>query len=207
MYYPILLDLKGVPVLVVGGGRVALRKTRGLKECGARVRVVTLRAISEIKRMKGIRLEERGFRLSDLKGVRLVVAATSCGRTNRKISAACRSRGILVNVVDDRELSGFILPAVVRRGDLLIAVSTQGAAPFVAADIARGMREKYGKDHALWLEKMRQARRTIMEKVASPAGRKRLLAELLKPTYFKMIEKGDMHAFDRRVERLTDEAR
>ena len=206
-YYPALLNLRDASVLVVGGGTVALRKIRVLRACGARVHVVALKVSGEVKKLKGLRLQERAFRVSDLRGIRFVVAATSSRATNRKVSEACRRRGLFVNVVDDPELSTFILPAVVRRGDLLISVSTQGAAPFVSAEIARELRERYGKGHALWVNKMRAARKKILRKVESPEKRKKLFRELLKPAYFRMIERGELGVFEKRVMRLIDEAR
>jgi len=206
-YYPALLNLKGTPVLVVGGGRVALRKIRVLRACGAAVRVVATNVLSEARKLRGLHIQERAFRIPDLKGVQLVVAATSSRETNRKVSDACRRRGLFVNVVDDPEISTFILPAVVRRGDLLISVSTQGAAPFISAGIARELRERYGKGHALWVNKMRAARKKILRKVESPEKRKKLFRELLKPAYFRMIERGELGDFEKRVRRLIDEAR
>lgn len=206
-YYPALLNLKGTPVLVVGGGRVALRKIRALRACGARVRVVATSVSSEVRKLRGLRIQESPFRLSDLDGVQLVVAATSSRGTNRKVSEACRRRGLFVNVVDDPEISTFILPAVVRRGDLLISVSTQGAAPFVSAEIARDLRERFGKSHALWIKKMRAARKKILQNVESPAKRKKLFRKLLTPAYFRLIEKGEIADFDEKVKGLIDEAR
>jgi precorrin-2 dehydrogenase/sirohydrochlorin ferrochelatase len=131
-HYPIFLDLRGLPVLVVGAGNVAIRKTRGLVEAGARVTVVAPRQEPGFAELP-VRMVTRRFRIADLAGARLVFAATDDRRMNRRIGVAARSRGIFVNIADSAEECGFLVPARVQRGNLQIAISTGGVNPRLAA--------------------------------------------------------------------------
>jgi len=135
-WYPIFLDLKGRPVLVAGAGRVALRKTKGLLEAGARVTVVAPRWLEEFEGL-GVRLVRRAFRVSDLAGAALVFAATNERRTNQRIAVAAKERGMLVNVADSAAECGFLVPARLTRGGVQIAVSTGGRNPRLSAELRR----------------------------------------------------------------------
>ena len=139
-YYPIFLDLTGKRVVVVGAGRVALRKTRGLLEAGARVTVIAPRVEPEFERLP-VTLFRRRFRASDLAGALLAFAATDDRRVNRTIAAAAQKRAIPVNVADSRAECDFILPARIRRGNLQVAVSTGGSSPRLAAALRRKIEE------------------------------------------------------------------
>ncbi|MCL5037694.1 MAG: bifunctional precorrin-2 dehydrogenase/sirohydrochlorin ferrochelatase [Chloroflexi bacterium] len=128
-YYPVLLNLKTKKCLVVGGGPVAARKAEDLLDCGASVKVISKQIGNDIKNMgsrKGLTLIERPFTEPDLDGAFLVIAATGDGGLNSNIAGLCSKLGILINVVDDEDLCGFIVPSTLRRGDLAISVSTSG---------------------------------------------------------------------------------
>ncbi|MBI3289510.1 MAG: bifunctional precorrin-2 dehydrogenase/sirohydrochlorin ferrochelatase [Elusimicrobia bacterium] len=129
--YPAFLSLVGKKTLVVGGGAIAARKARALARSGARVRVVAPRVCHEASRVAE-RVARRRFRPGDVAGAALVVCATSDETLNARVSELCRERGIWANVADRPALCDFILPAVLRRGRLSIAVSTGGASPFLA---------------------------------------------------------------------------
>ena len=135
-HYPVYLDLENQPVLVVGGGKVALRKTTGLVAVGARVTVVAPEWLAEFERLT-VRLVRRRFRATDLAGARLVFAATDDRRVNQKIGAAAKARGIWVNVADAAEECGFIVPARMERDGVQVAVSTGGVNPKLSAALRR----------------------------------------------------------------------
>ena len=135
-YYPIFLDLRDVPVLVVGGGKVALRKTRGLIEAGARVTVVAPELDAEFASLS-VHIVPRRFRVPDLTGARLVFAATDDRRTNRRIGMAARDRAIFANIADAAEECSFLVPSRLQRGNLQIAISTGGVNPRVSAELRR----------------------------------------------------------------------
>lgn len=134
-YLPIFYDVRQRPVLVVGGGEVALRKTQTLIQSQAVVHVVAPEIdpeLAELLNKHGGRWERRNFKAADLEGHALVIAATDDEATNRAVSEAAQIKGCLVNVVDNPALSNFISPAVVDRDPLIIAISSGGAAPVLA---------------------------------------------------------------------------
>ena len=139
-YYPIFLDLTDKPVLVVGAGKVALRKSKGLLEAGAAVTVVAPRAEPEFARLS-LTMRRRAFRASDIRGAVLVFAATDDRGVNHAIAQAAKRQGIPVNVADARAECSFIVPARITRSNLQIAISTGGESPRVAAALRRKIEE------------------------------------------------------------------
>jgi siroheme synthase-like protein len=139
-YYPIFLDLAGKSVLVAGAGKVALRKTKGLLEAGAKVKVVAPAAEPEFARLS-VTLCRREFRPADLRGAVLAFAATNDRRVNHAVMLAARRRGIPVNVADSRDECSFIVPARITRNNLQIAISTGGESPRLAAALRRKIEE------------------------------------------------------------------
>src|SRR6188508_23706 len=131
MYYPLMLKVKDEPCLVVGGGAVALQKARALRRAGAAVVAVSPSFSPPFRRLAVRRLRRR-FRAGDVAGHVLVIAATDSPDVNRAVFAAASARGIPVNVVDVPELCSFIVPAIVRRGPVVVAVSTGGQSPSLA---------------------------------------------------------------------------
>jgi len=132
--YPIILDLAGVPVLVVGGGRVALRKIVGLLHAGAAVRVVAPEAIDAVRALP-VQLELRTYQPTDLDGARLVLTATDDPAVNATVAADAARRGIWVNAADDPANCTFTLPAIARDEAVTVAVSTGGASPALASHL------------------------------------------------------------------------
>lgn len=164
-YYPILMDLEGERVLVVGGGRVAERKVQSLLDFGARVDVVSHALSPALEALEGegrVRLVGREFLEPHLDGALLVIAATDDKEANRRISASARRRGIPVNAVDQPEDCTFIVPAVVRRGDLLLAVSTSGRSPALAKRLRKDLEKRYGPEYGAFLTLMGRVRREIL---------------------------------------------
>ena len=139
-YYPIFLDLKDRHVLVVGAGKVALRKTRGLLEAGARVTVVAPEWEPEFEDLPVRRIARR-FRASDLSGAMLVFAATDDRLTNHRVGVAAKGRGIFANIADSAAECDFVVPARVQRGSVQIAVSTGGESPRLSAELRRKLEE------------------------------------------------------------------
>jgi siroheme synthase-like protein len=133
--YPIALDLTGRPCLVVGGGAIAERKVSALVEAGARVMVVSPSLTPALLRLATeapLRWRPREYLAGDTAGFVLVVVATDDGTVNAAVAAECRERGIWVNCADDPGRCDFILPSVLRRGAVTVAVSTGGASPTLA---------------------------------------------------------------------------
>jgi siroheme synthase-like protein len=139
-HYPVFLDLKDRPVLVVGGGKVALRKTRGLLEAGARVTVIAPDWESDFETLP-VRLVPRRFRASDLGNAVLVFAATNDRLTNHRIGIAAKGKGVFANIADSAEECHFIVPARVQRGSVHVAISTGGENPRLSAELRKKLDE------------------------------------------------------------------
>lgn len=138
--YPVFLDLAAAPVLLVGGGPVALRKAEGLSAAGAAVTVIAPHVVPELDAV-AVRIERRAYGPGDVDGHRLVITATNDPAVNAQVSADARAAGIWVNSADDPDNCSFILPAVARRGPVTVAVSTGGASPALASRLRRVIAE------------------------------------------------------------------
>ncbi len=163
--FPIFLKLKGRQCLVVGAGSVAEPKIGGLLETGARIRVVALNATAGVRewaRVGKIELELRAFLAEDLDGAFLAVVATNSRSLNERVYQEAQSRGVLCNVVDVPDLCEFFYPAVVRRGDLQIAVSTAGQSPSLAQKIRQQLEKQFGPAYAAWVAELGETRRLIL---------------------------------------------
>ena len=152
MQYPVNLELDGRTCLVIGGGRVAVRKVEGLVACGARVRVVAPRLDPALADLDGVTCEQRGWEPDDLDGVWLVIAATDDPAVNRAVYEAGERAGIWVNGAAAPANCSFTLPSVVRRGDLQVAVSTGGRSPALASWLRRRIEADIGPEYEVLLE-------------------------------------------------------
>lgn len=139
-YFPMFIDLQGESCLIVGGGRVALHKARVLLDFGARLSVVASAILPEIKAAEGVDWQERPFEPEDLRGRRLVVAATDDKEENHRVSLLCKERHIPVNVVDQTEDCDFIFPAYLKEGEVVAAFSSGGQSPAVSQYLKERMR-------------------------------------------------------------------
>jgi precorrin-2 dehydrogenase len=179
--FPMFVKLAGRPVLVVGAGAVGEAKIRSLLDTGAQIRVAALQASLVVREWADagtIDLEERAFAPADLEGIFLVVAATSSRELNEFIFGEAQHRGILCNVVDVPELCDYFYPAVVRRGDLQIAISTAGQSPLLAQRIRKRLEQQFGQEYAGWVEQLGKLRREVLSSEL-PAERKRELLRSL----------------------------
>lgn len=146
--YPVSLDVAGRRAVVVGAGAVALGKADALLEAGALVTVIADGPPQALQRLEeaGATIERRGFEGSDLDEAFLCVAASDDPGERTAIHAEARARGVLVNLVDDTQHCDFAAPAVVRRGELIIAVSTGGRSPALASRLRRLLEERFGPE-------------------------------------------------------------
>lgn len=197
-YYPVYLDLNGRLAVIVGGGKVALRKARTLADYGADVVVVAPDVSDDLLQMQAeglVTVEERGYVRGDLERAFLAVCATDSEEVNRAVHAEAEERGCLVNVVDVPELCSFIVPSIVRRGSLQIAISTGGAAPTVAKRIRKRFESEFGEEWAYYVELLGKVRALVMERV--PGG------EVIRKPIFEAIADSDLLERLRAGERPT----
>jgi len=148
--FGIFMELTGRSCLVVGGGTVGTRKVQSLLDAGGNVTVVSREATSELRQLidEGRATYINGpFKPGHLDGVFLCVSAMDERAENERVAASCRKRGVIVNVVDDRLLSDFFFPSLVRRGNLAIAVSSGGVAPSMVKRIRQDLEVRYGPEY------------------------------------------------------------
>lgn len=163
--FPMFLKLEGRQCLVVGAGKIGEPKIGGLLDTGARIRVVALDVtptVREWARAGKIELELRAFLAEDLDGAFLAVVATNSRSLNERVYHEAQRRGVLCNVVDVPDLCDFFYPAVVRRGDLQIAVSTAGQSPSLAQKIRQQLEKQFGPGYAAWVAELGETRRLIL---------------------------------------------
>ena len=165
-YFPFFMELEGREGLVVGGGAVAARKVQKLQLYGPRLTVAAPEILPEIAELPGVTLLRRAFAPGMLEGKCFVIAATDSREVNRGIAALCRERGIPVNAVDDKEACTFLFPALVKRGDLTVGVSTAGASPSAAAWVGRRVSERLPEDFGELLDYLASLRPMVRKRVA-----------------------------------------
>lgn len=166
--YPILLNIKNKPVVVVGGGEVALRKVKDLIEADAVITLIAPEIHEEIQSLAGndknrISILMREYREGDLKNTALVFSATSDPEVNNRVFRESERLGIFINAVDDPANSSFIVPSFVKRGDFIMAVSTSGASPSMAARLRRSLQKNIPENIEEVLLALREVRSMLME--------------------------------------------
>lgn len=184
-YYPVNLDVQNRRCLVVGGGPVGTRKVLTLLECGAMVTVVSplvTEQLSDLANNKSVIWKQRHYQTSDLTGMFLVIGATENEELNWRIHADADRLGKLCNIADRPEACNFILPSVVSRGDLIIAISTSGASPAFAKKLRQDIEKEFGDEYAVFLRLMGAIRKKLLLKSHGP--------EAHKPIFEKLISKG-----------------
>lgn len=163
-YYPVLLDLTGRRCVMVGGGAIAERRIDGLLAAGARVTVISprlTRALEALAADGRIEHAARGYREGDLAGADLAFVATDAGEVNRAVAREAQGRGIWINAADDPVRCTFILPALVRRGDLTVAVATGGSSPALARAIREELEAYLTEDYTTLASIAAEARRAV----------------------------------------------
>jgi uroporphyrin-III C-methyltransferase/precorrin-2 dehydrogenase/sirohydrochlorin ferrochelatase len=172
MTLPITLKLTDRPCLVVGGGYVALQKVRVLAAAGARIRLVAPVVAAELRALAACDIAERPFAPDDLTGVAFVIAATDDPALNDQIYQLAHRRGVLVNVVDDPARCDFLFPSILRRGELSIAVSTDGASPALARLLREALEPEFSPGLGSLLAQVRALRKRARQGLVCPAARR-----------------------------------
>lgn len=190
-YYPVCLDLQGRVAVVIGGGAVAARKVESLRRYGARVIVVAPRFSEELASVDAER-RERGYEPHDLDGATLVFAATDDARVNEQVAADCRRRGIPVNVADDTGLCDFIVPAVIERGSIQLAISTGGKSPALARRVKADLQKVLGSEYAEVNDLLGELRERVKSspKLPHDRDRKKFFDDLLASGILELLREG-----------------
>ncbi len=207
-YYPVYLNLTGKHCVVVGGGEVAQRKVTSLLEAGAQVTVIAPHITASMPADAAI--NQRTFLPDDLNGAWLVFAATDDAAVNTLISEEGERRKIWVNVVDDPAKCSMIIPAVVKRGALRIAISTGGASPTLAKQLRRELEQRYGVEYGELVELLWRVRRDneskLNEAKISDPTRRQLWEQVLRLPLLDMIRAGEIEHAQESIKVLLHKA-
>lgn len=206
MAYLVNLDIRGRLAVVVGGGRVAVRKVRKLLQGGARVKVVAREAEAELALLASqgrIALEERPYAPGDLSGAFLALACASDEAVNAAVSEEARRLGILVNVADRPALCTFTLPAVVRRGDLTLAVATDGRCPALSRALREELERSYGEEYGALTDLMGRLRERLMAAGRTYGEVQKALEAVYRGGAAKLLAAGDAEGLRRLVREAT----
>lgn len=193
-YYPIYLQLQDQPCVVVGGGKIAEGKVEGLLAAGARVTVVAPDLTShlhELARRNEIAHLTRRYQPGDLAGAFLVICATDEAEVNHQVWQEASAHGQLVNVVDDPPRCNFIAPAILRNGDLTIAISTAGKAPALAVRLKERLQQELGPEYGRFLELAGQLREPLAQRFPDLETRKALWYELVDSEALDLLARGE----------------
>ncbi len=194
-YYPIMVDLTGKEVLVVGGGSVASRKITTLLEYGAVISMVSRELSPEIQnyvKSGKVRYLGEEFSLVYLKDKFLVIAATDDAELNHRIGKVAEEKGMLVNAVDQPADCNFIVPSIIKKGDLIIAVSTSGKSPALAKKIRKQLTEYFGDEYELCLRMMGRIRNEVVAQGSDQKENSNLFHRIIDSKLFDAIKTGSL---------------
>jgi precorrin-2 dehydrogenase/sirohydrochlorin ferrochelatase len=208
VFYPMFVDLEGRRCLVVGGGPVATEKVEKLLDHGAAVRLVTPEMTPELEAVAAAgrlhELHRRTYRPEDLEGCFLVIAATNLDAINRMVWQDAEARNMLCNVVDVPPLCNFIVPSIVRRGELALAISTGGASPVVAKHIRRELEAAYGPEWEALVNLLRELRDDLKDRYLDMPSRRDAVERLMATDVVQRLAEGDEDGARELAHRVLD---
>lgn len=190
--FPMFVKLRGRLVVIVGAGEIAFGKVESLLGAGANVRVIApevYKSFTRLIRSGKVEWVSRKFQPRDLDDATLVIAATSAPGVNASVFREAEVRGILCNAVDDIENCHFYYGSVVQRGDLQIAISTNGKSPALAQRLRRELEQQFGPEYEVWLEWLGAARELLRAADGGTESNKQMLHHLAsKPMYEQFVK-------------------
>lgn len=207
-YYPVYVDIKDKPCAVIGGGEVAERKVLSLIEAGANVTVIspkTTKTIKELASTGRVTVYKRKYKKGDLKGTFLTVSATDSKEVNGAVFEEATELNILVNVVDDPPHCNFIVPSVVKRGDLTIAISTAGKSPYLAKTIRIELEKKYGVEYGPFVDILGAVRNKLLKSRMNHDKKERVFKALASSPVPSLIREKRASEIDRLLKSFLGE--
>lgn len=197
MLYPLNVDLSGRSLILVGGGKVAERKVRGILSAGTETSICVIApkittVLQEHAAASRLCWKQAYYADGMLEGAFLVYAATDLREVNAAVAAEAKRRGIPVNVIDDPAASTFQVPASIRRGELILSVSTAGGSPALSRAIRMELEEMYPPAFGMWLERVSCLRVELQECISSSSARTRFWHTALRPDILTMVRHGAM---------------
>lgn len=192
--YPISIDLRDKPVLLVGGGEVAFRKAQGVYRSGGRLTVVAREFSPPFRawlEQNGFHFEQRTYREGEAAEYFLVISATDDAEVNQRVFRDAQDEGRLINVVDQPDLCNIHIPSRIERGDLQVAISTGGKCPAFARWLRLQLEGAIPEQYGLLLNRVAAIRARMKETVPSQDARKRILEKLLRSEATRRFLAGD----------------
>ncbi|VHX76962.1 precorrin-2 dehydrogenase [Clostridioides difficile] len=180
MLYPINLKLDELDVVIIGGGEVAYRKCKNFLEFNKNVTIVSKQILNKFYDLKGnIKIIKDDYKEIYIKDASVIIAATNNRELNMEIGLYCKAKNKLVNVVDNIEISNFTVPSYIKRGDLLISVSTGGKSPSLSSKIKKEIEKRYTEDYEEYLNVLGDIRKKVIKKYEDKSKRKDVLNMLV----------------------------
>ncbi len=204
-YFPIHIDIRGKLAVIIGGGGVAERKCHSLLDAGAKVRVISPVLTPGMRKLASeclIAYLPRKYRQGDLERALLVFAATDSHEVNAAVAAEASASGILANIADSPELSTFVSPAVVSRGDLLLTVSTGGKSPALSGRIRRELEACFGEEFDVALQVLGSVREKLLTEKRSSQYNKKLFDALVAHDLPGLLRSKSFNEIDRLLQEL-----
>lgn len=200
--YPANLKVEGRLCTVIGGGAVAVRKAEALIKCGARVRVIAPALDSAFEPLHGsFEHVARPYRWGDLEGSFIAIVATDDEDTNRAVEEEAHGRHLLLNVVDRPGRCDFYVPSTVRRGDLMVTVSTGGQFPALSRRLRRQLEQEFPEAWSQVLALLGKARRRVVFRIKDEGKRRQCLAEMAELDLTPVFKRGGQEAVEAEIEK------
>jgi len=208
-YYPIFIDVEDHDVVIIGGGEVCARKAETMMRYGARVTIVSPEFTAEIEqwtRDGKLTIRRKRYEMSDLDGASIVIASTNDTSVNEQIAADARARKVPVNVVDVTPLCEFIVPAIIEKGSVTIAVSTGGKSPALARTLKEDLIRAVGPEYAEVNDLLGSLREGAKKVLPTDTDRKRFFDSLIAAGILDMIRNGHRDDAIATVRRMCEAA-
>ena len=205
-YYPVYIELREQPCVVIGGGKIAEGKVEGLLAARASVTVISPELtprLHELAEKNQISYFARAYQPGDLTGAFLVICATDQAEINHQVWEEATGNRQLVNVVDDTPRCNFIAPSILRKGDLTIAISTSGKAPALAVRLKERLQRELGPEYERFLELAGELREPLAQHIPDFEARKALWYELVDSEILDVLARGDEQAARDMISRMV----
>lgn len=204
-YYPIYLDIDNKNCVVIGGGNVAYRKACGLKESGGSVTVISPEFCEDFLSEKNITLKKKKYEESDISQAVIVIASTDNESVNKQVYIDATKINIPVNIVDQPELCSFIVPSIIKSGDLRISISTSGTSPALAKNIRKSLQNQFGQEYADLTELLSRMRQIALSTIKNDKKRKNVLTSFAENEYLEMIKQEGKKVVEEKMRKIISE--
>lgn len=209
MYFPIMMNLKGKKIVIVGGGPVAFQKLKAFQHTNANIHMVSPEITEEVKKW----LKEhyvtwhcKNYESSDLEDANLIIAATNQRHVNDQIRKDKKPHQLFLQV-DDPEASDFIMPAVIRRGKLSVAISTDGASPGLTRKLKKELEQQFDERYGEYVEFLERARKSILKEITDSEMKRTCLHRILDSVFYDLTIDGKYEERDELFQQLLLEGK